>query len=163
MAENINKKHKCKGWTANVNNCIRAGLKLGDFTFSARVTTVPTVVRSRQAIARRGQILSYFHHELVSTSSIKMTSYNERWCTFLKWIGTVENDSHIFNWEFIFKQLLLLKSGKTMRHDGKTQAQMLALRKLINHPEPQALLIWGQKCLLCRFIWGSLEFVPITS
>lgn len=83
MAENINKKHKCKGWTANVNNCIRAGLKLGDFTFSARVTTVPTVVRSRQAIARRGQILSYFHHELVSTSSIKMTSYNERWCAFL--------------------------------------------------------------------------------
>lgn len=60
MAENINKKHKCKGWSAKGNDFIRAGLKVDDFTFSARVTAASTVVRSSQASARIVQILPCF-------------------------------------------------------------------------------------------------------
>lgn len=52
MAENINKKHKCKSLSAKGNDFVRAGLKVDDFTFSARVTAVSTVVRSSQASAR---------------------------------------------------------------------------------------------------------------
>lgn len=145
-----------------MNNCIRAGLKVSDFTFSTRATTVPTVVRSRQAIARRGQILSYFYHELVSTSSIKMTSYNERWCAFLnelEQLGMIL----IFLIENLFlNNFYYSNQEKRWSMMERLKTQMLALRQFINHPEPQALLIWGQKCLLFGFIWESLEIVPIT-
>ena len=50
MAENINKKHECE--SGKVNDFIRVVLKGGDSTFPARVITVPTVVRSGQALAR---------------------------------------------------------------------------------------------------------------
>lgn len=51
MAGNINKKHKCKSGTAKVNGFIHV-LKEAGSTFPARVTTVPTVVRSHQALPR---------------------------------------------------------------------------------------------------------------
>lgn len=48
MAENINKKLYCKGWSTKVSGLIRVELTVGDFTFPTRVTTVSAGVRSSQ-------------------------------------------------------------------------------------------------------------------
>lgn len=86
--------------------------------------------------------------------------------SIFKWIATVENDSYIFNWEFIFKQLSLLKSGKTMRHDGKTPTERdpdVGFEEVIKPPWDSGSYEMRTKSLLCRLVWGSYEIVFVKS
>ena len=78
--------------------------------------------------------LSCVYHELVNT--LKMTSYDAMWLAFLSELEQLRMIL-IFLIENLFLNSFHYPTQERLK---PKEAQMLALRKLLNHPEPQALI-----------------------